>query len=175
MDQTQANDLLTKLQEYLMLYGLKFLAAIAIFVLGRWAAGLLARVMRASMDRAQVEATLASFVSNLIYFAMLIFVIIASLGQLGLQTTSFVALIGAAGLAIGLALQGSLSNFASGVLIIVFHPFGLTDHIEAAGTKGTVREIQIFHTVLALADGRKQIVPNSAIMSGTITVGLPKP
>jgi len=99
-------------------------------------AKLIAQVLTHSLERVKVEATLASFIKNLAYCALLIFVVIAALGQLGLQTTSFVALAGAAGLAIGLALQGSLSNFASGVLIVVFHPFRVWDFIEAAWTKG---------------------------------------
>jgi small conductance mechanosensitive channel len=162
---------LTTVSEYVTLYGMRLLAALAIFVIGKWAAQIVARLLDHSFQRAKVEPTLGSFVKNLTYCALLIFVVIASLAQLGIQTTSIVALVGAAGLAIGLALQGSLSNFAAGVLIIVFHPFRVGDFIEAAGTKGTVTEIQIFHTALTLLDTRKQIVPNSAIMSGTITVG----
>ena len=164
----------TKVSKYLAFYGLRLLAAVAIFIVGKWAASAVAKVLDHSMERAKVERTLATFIRNLAYFSLLIFIIIAALSQLGVQTTSFVALVGAAGLAIGLALQGSLSNFAAGVLVVVFHPFRAGDFIEAAGTKGTVQEIQIFHTVLTLPDGRRQIAPNSQIMSGLITVGIPK-
>lgn len=173
MDQAEAQSVVARVYDYVAVYGLRLLAAVAIFVIGKWVARIVSRIMDRSMQRAKVEPTLATFIRNLLYCALLIFITIAALSQLGVQTTSVVALIGAAGLAIGLALQGSLSNFAAGVLIVLFHPFRVGDVIEAAGTKGTVVEIQIFHTVLTLADRRKQIVPNSAILSGTITVGVP--
>ena len=174
MDQATVDAMWLKLAEVVPVYALRLLAALAIFVIGKWLAKLLTRVLEHSMQRAHVESTLAAFVKNLVYVGLLIFIVIAALGQMGVQTTSFVALVGAAGLAIGLALQGSLSNFAAGVLVVVFHPFRVGDYVEAAGTKGTVREIQIFHTVLNLADGRTQIVPNGQVMGGRITVGAPR-
>lgn len=164
---------LQKVSELLAEYGLRLVGAIAIYVFGRWASQVAAQVLERSMHRAHIDATLATFLKNVASFALLIFVIIAALGQIGIQTTSIVALIGAAGLAIGLAVQGSLSNFAAGVLMVVFRPFRVGDFIEAAGTKGTVAEIQIFHTALTLNDRRRQIVPNAAIMNGTITIGTP--
>ena len=163
----------TKLTELAMLYGFRLLGALAIFVIGKWLARAVAQMMRGSLERARVEPTLATFLRNLAYYALLVFVLVTALGQLGVQTTSFVALIGAAGLAVGLALQGSLSNFASGVLMIMFRPFHVGDVVEAAGTKGTVEEIQIFTTILRHADGRKLIVPNSQVMGGVIAVGVP--
>ncbi len=175
MDPQRLDGAVVTAQQYLTVYGLRLAAALAIFIVGKFAAKILSRVLDQSMTRTNVEPTLATFVKNLVYCALLVFITVAALAQLGLQTASFVALVGAAGLAIGLALQGSLSNFASGVLIVVFHPFRIGDQIEAAGTKGIVTEIQIFHTVLKLADTRKQVVPNSVVMAGPITVGVPKP
>ncbi len=158
-----------KIIEMVSVYGLQLLAALAIFVIGKWVINILLKVMDRAMKKANVEDTLAKFIHNLCYFALLSFVIIAAVGKLGVQTTSFVAVIGAAGLAVGLALQGSLSNFAAGVLLILFKPFKLGDFIEAGGTLGSVQGIQIFNTVLAHPDNRKQIVPNSQILGGTIT------
>jgi small conductance mechanosensitive channel len=120
--------------------------------------------------RSKVEQTLASFAKNMIYYAILIFVIIAALGKLGVQTSSFVALIGAAGLAVGLSLQGTLANFAAGVMLIMFEPFKAGDTIEAAGATGKVQEIQIFNTILAAADNKKVIMPNSKITGDKIIV-----
>jgi len=121
------------------------------------------------MTKADVDETLISFVGNLTYIALLIFVIIAALNQLGVQTTSFIAIIGAAGLAIGLALQGSLANFAAGVLMIIFHPFKVGDYIEAAGVAGVVEEIQIFTTQLKTPDNKTIIIPNASVTGGSIT------
>ncbi len=154
-----------------VLYGFRVLAALAVFIVGKWLARSAAGMLDRWLVRVHVEATLATFLRNLAYYALLIFVLISALAQLGVQTTSFVALIGAAGLAVGLALQGSLSNFAAGVLMILFHPFRVGDVIEAAGTKGVVKEIQIFTTIMDHPDGRKLIVPNAHIMGGVITVG----
>lgn len=160
---------LNKLLFYVEQYGLSILAAIIIFLVGKWIARVLANLVEKLMLRAQVEKTLANFSKNIIYVGLLLFVIIAALSKLGVQTTPFVAVIGAAGLAIGFALQGSLSSFAAGVLIILFKPFKVGDFIQAGGTMGTVQEIQIFTTVLSGPDNRKEIVPNSQITSGNIT------
>ncbi len=158
-----------KIYEYGMLYGLSLLAAIVIFVVGKWLAHLIAGLIEKLLNKANVDKTLTKFVRNMVYAALLVFVIIAALGKLGVQTTSFIAVIGAAGLAVGLALQGSLSNFAAGVLLILFKPFKVGDFISAAGTLGTVREIQIFCTVLDHFDNRRIIVPNSKITGDNIT------
>ena len=116
------NQILAKVWELLTLYGLKVLAAIVIFVVGRWVAKILAGVLRKMMTKANVDPTLQKFVANMAYIALMAFVVIAALNQLGVQTTSFIAILGAAGLAVGLALQGSLSNFAAGFLMILFRP-----------------------------------------------------
>ncbi|MGA6925470.1 MAG: mechanosensitive ion channel domain-containing protein [Desulfosarcina sp.] len=163
-----SSDLLPKIYVILTVYGLKLLAAIAIFIIGGWVAKGVVRFIERLMTRRNVDPTLISFVGNLSYVALLAFVIIAALNQLGIQTASFIAVLGAAGLAIGLALQGSLSNFAAGVLMIIFKPFKVGDYIEGAGVSGTVESIQIFTTQLKSPDNKTIIVPNSAITSDHI-------
>ena len=149
-------------------YGLKVIAAIVIFVIGKWLSRVLSRTVGKAMRRAQTDEMLVKFVVNLAYAALLAFVVLAALAQLGIQTTSFIAIIGAAGLAIGLALQGSLSNFAAGVMLIIFRPFKVGDFIEAAGTSGVVEEILIFSTKMKSPDNKQLYVPNGSILSGTI-------
>jgi small conductance mechanosensitive channel len=156
-------------QEWVALYGLKAIAAIAIFVVGRFAAKVIRTVIRKVLRKSQVDETLISFSSSVSYVGVMAFVIIAALAQLGVQTASFIAVIGAAGLAVGLALQGSLSNFAAGVLMCIFKPFKIGDYIEGAGTAGTVEEIGIFTTELKSPDNRKIIVPNGKLTSDNIT------
>ena len=160
--------LLQKIYELLTVYGLKVIAAVAIFILGRWVAKMVRRFIRRLMTRSKVDPTLISFVANLSYIVLLAFVVIAALNQLGIQTASFIAILGAAGLAVGLALQGSLSNFAAGVLMIIFRPFKVGDYIEAAGTAGTVEDMQIFTTQLKSPDNKTIIVPNSKITGDCI-------
>lgn len=147
---------------------LNLLAAAAIFFIGRWVAQLVASLLKKAMDRAKVDPMLSKFVKSLVYTVLLIFVIIAALTRIGVETTSFVAIIGAAGLAIGLALGGTLSNFASGVLLIIFKPFRVGDFIEASGATGVVKEIQIFNTILNTPDNKKVIVPNAQVTGGNI-------
>jgi small conductance mechanosensitive channel len=120
------------------------------------------------MERARLDPTLVSFVTNLSYIALLAFVVIAALNQLGIQTASFIAILGAAGLAVGLALQGSLSNFAAGVLMLIFRPFKVGDYIEGAGVAGTVEEIQIFTTQLKTPDNKTIIIPNAKMTGDNI-------
>jgi len=163
-----------KISGYIIQYGLSFLAAIAIFVIGKWVARLVAAISEKAMGKSRVNKTLASFAKNIIFYGLLIFVAIAALNQLGIQTNSFVALIGAAGLAVGLALQGSLANFAAGVMIILFQPFEVGDTIEAGGALGTVEEIQIFSTIISAPDNKRIIVPNAKITGDKITVHLSK-
>jgi len=157
-----------RLVDLFMFYGIKVIAAAAIFVIGRWAAGLFKRIAGKVMARRNVDETVSSFVRSLIYYALLAFVILAALGQLGIQTTSFIAVIGAAGLAVGLALQGSLSNFAAGFLLLIFRPFRVGDYIEGGGTAGTVEKMQLFTTQLKTPDNKTVIVPNSGITAGNI-------
>lgn len=150
-------------------FGLRLFAALAIFIIGRWVARWLSRLLEKGMQKAGTDHTLIVFLRNIVYVGLLIFVIIAAVGQLGVQTTSFLAVLGAAGLAVGLALQGSLANLAAGVLIIIFRPFKLGDFIEAGGIAGTVKAISIFTTTLHTPDNKVIIVPNAQVNSGTIT------
>lgn len=156
-------------------YGLSVLAALVIFFVGKWLARMLTNVLKKMMTRAGTDETLIGFVGSIAYVALMVFVVIAALSELGVETTSFAAVLAAAGLAIGLALQGSLSNFASGVMLILFKPFKAGDFIEAAGTSGVVEEIQIFSTRLRTGDNKQLFVPNGAIFSGTITNYSTKP
>jgi small conductance mechanosensitive channel len=126
------------------------------------------RGVRRVMVRAKVEPIITGFVSSMVYIALLAFVVVAVLGQLGIQTTSFIAILGAAGLAIGLALQGSLANFAAGFLMILFRPFKVGDFIEGAGVAGVVQEIQIFTTTLKTPDNKTIIIPNAKLSGDNI-------
>jgi small conductance mechanosensitive channel len=157
-----------KIQEWIALYGLKVIAAIAILLIGWIAAKGIRGIIRRMMQRAHVDKTLISFVVSLCYVGILAFVIIAALGQLGVETTSFVVVLGSAGLAVGLALQGSLANFAAGVLMIIFRPFKVGDYIEGGGVAGEVMEIGIFTTVLKSPDNKKIIVPNGKMTGDNI-------
>jgi small conductance mechanosensitive channel len=157
-----------KIYQLLTVYGLKVIAALAIFIIGRWVAKGVRKLVERLMARGRVDATLISFTANLAYIGLLAFVIIAALGQLGIQTTSFIAVLGAAGLAVGLALQGSLSNFAAGFLLIIFQPFKVGDLIEGGGVFGVVEAIQIFTTQFKTADNKTVIVPNSKLTSDNI-------
>ena len=148
--------------------GGKLLAALVIFVIGRWIARILGNSLRRFLTSRKVDPILVSFVSNFTYTMLLVFVILAAITKLGVQTTSFIAVIGAAGLAIGLALQGSLANFASGILLIIFRPFRVGDYVEGGGTAGTVEELSIFTTILKSPDNKLIIVPNSSMTSGNI-------
>lgn len=154
---------------YVSLYGLKVIAAIAIFIIGKWVAKRVVNVLKKVMKKASVDETLISFAGNIFYGLGLAFVVIASLSQLGVETTSLAAVIAAAGLAIGLALQGSLSNLAAGVMIILFRPFKIGDFVEAAGAAGIVEDISIFTTKFRTPDNRQIIVPNNAVTSDNIT------
>lgn len=162
-------DLISKVWELLTIYGLKVIAAIVVFIVGRWIAKGLTKIAENVMNKKQVEPTIVSFAVNMTYIALLVFVVLAALGQLGIQTTSFIAVIGAAGLAIGLALQGSLANFAAGFLMIIFRPFKVGDYIEGAGVTGTVEAIQIFTTQLQTPDNKTVIIPNAALTADNIT------
>ena len=162
------DELLPVIQANAVDYGLMFLKAILIFFIGKFIAKLLANIAGKLMARSGMDEMLHSFLGNIIYAILLAFVVIASIGALGIQTASLVAVIGAAGLAIGLALQGSLANFASGVLMIIFRPYKLGDLVNVAGTEGFVEEVDVFTTVLRLPDKTKIIIPNGQIMSDQI-------
>lgn len=145
------------------------LGALVIFVIGRIGISFLCRIARKVMGRAKLEETLIDFLINLIKMLLLAFVVLAALQQLGVDTTSFAAIVAAAGFAIGFALQGSLGNFAAGVMLIVFKPFKKGDVIEAGGTKGAVQEIGVFVTKIKTPDNVVTVVPNSSVTGGNIT------
>jgi small conductance mechanosensitive channel len=155
--------------EWLRGYGPNVIAAFVIFIFGWTAAKLIRRILRRTLLRASFDETLSVFLSRLAYMLLLAFVVIVTIQKLGVDTTSFAAVIAAAGLAIGLALHGSLSNFASGVLLIALRPFKVGDYVEVGGTAGTVAAVAVFATELLTPDNRKIFVPNSTITSGTIT------
>jgi small conductance mechanosensitive channel len=157
-----------KIYEFVGTYWLQVLSAVLIFVIGRWLAKMLSNLVAKAMTRAKADPTLISFVQHLCHIALLVFVVIAALKKLGVPMTEFTVIVGAAGLAIGFALQGSLANFAAGVMLIIFKPFKVGDFIEAAGKMGTVKEIQIFNTVLNSPDNVRIIIPNGQVTGSDI-------
>lgn len=142
--------------------------ALLTLLIGLWLARRIARGLARGLERAAVESTLAQFLARIAHVLLVIVVLLAAIGQLGVQTASIIAMLGAAAFAVGLALQGSLANFASGILLIVFRPFRVGDFVEAAGVSGTVSELQIFSTVLTTPDNRRIVVPNASVTSGAI-------
>jgi len=149
-------------------WGLRIAGAIAVLIVGRLVCGVARKSVRRALEARRVDASLVPFLSNLIYFVLLAAVIIAVLGLFGIETTSLVAVLGTAGLAVGLAIQGTLANFSSGVMLLLFRPFRVGDYIDAGGVAGTVSEIGIFSTTLNTPDNVKIIVPNSGIFGATI-------
>jgi small conductance mechanosensitive channel len=149
-------------------YGLKLLAAIVIFLVGKWLARKLTLGLERVLGRAQVDSTLIGFLRNVTYAVLLVLIIVTALATLGVNTTSMFAVLGAAGLAVGLALKDSLSNIASGVMLIVLRPFRTGDHVIAAGQEGMVSEVRVFQTTLRAFDGRVIILPNSEITTAPI-------
>jgi small conductance mechanosensitive channel len=142
--------------------------AIVIFVVGKWVAKILKKSVQKIMRRQKADETLVGFLTNLVYFILLVFIVLAALERLGIKTTSLTAILAAAGFAVGLALQGGLANFAAGVLMLIFRPFKVGDYIEGAGTAGVVEGIQIFTTQLRTPDNKTIIIPNASITSGNI-------
>jgi len=155
--------------EAVMDWGGRIVGALLIFIIGRMLMRALTSWATSAMRRVGMDDTLSRFLGNLIYMALLVFVGITAAGALGVPTSSFLAIVGAAGLAIGLALKDSLANFSSGVMLVFFRPFKVGDQIDAAGTGGVVETIGIFNTVLKTPDNRVINVPNSLVYSGTIT------
>ncbi len=159
----------TGLPREVALWSVNIVAAFVILIVGYMVAGFARGIVRNLFAKRNIDATIGGFVGNIAHAGIMAFVVITALSQLGVDTKSFAAIIAAAGLAIGLALQGGLSNFAAGFLIIVFRPFKAGDVINGGGIEGTVEEVQVFSTTLNTADNKRIIVPNSALMSGTIT------
>ncbi len=150
-------------------FGVRILSALLILLIGFQVAKWVRSIVRSLMIKTKVDSTITSFVGNLSYIAFIAFVVVAALERVGVATTSFIAVLGAAGLAIGLALQNSLSNFASGFLLVLFRPFRVGDFISAGGAEGVVKQISFFTTTLFTVDNKKIIVPNSKIYGDTIT------
>ena len=165
----EATPAIENLQTLGMEYGIKILGALAILIIGMWVAKQLKKGIARVMEKRNVDPTLISFSVSMLYVVMQVFVIVAALEKLDIKTTSFIAVLGAAGLAVGLALQGSLANFAAGVLMIIFKPFKVGDFVEAGGSKGSVVEISIFTTLLDTMDNKRIIVPNAKVMGDNIT------
>jgi len=168
MEQFLDKEILNKLYVYFVTYGMNFIAALIIFIVGRWLASVVSRIVEKIMHRTRVDKTLISFAKNIVYAILLILVLIATLSKLGIQTASLIAVIGAGTLAVGLALQGSLANFAAGVILIIFRPFRIGDLIEVEGIKGIVEELQIFNTLLYAVDKRRLVIPNSKVTANKI-------
>lgn len=163
------NDSSNLLNSYAIPWGINIITALLVFVIGRWFAMLLVQGTKKVMVRAHLDEMLIGFLSNILYTALLLVIVIAALGQLGVETTSLLALFATAGLAVGLALKDQLSNFAAGVMLIIFKPFKNGDFVEAGGVAGVVEVISVFNTVMRTGDNRELTVPNAQIFSGTIT------
>ena len=149
-------------------FGLRLLYAVLIIFVGRWVVKLLLKIIKSALEKTTVEETVRIFVANLLSTLLMVIIFIAAINQLGIETTSIIAMLGAAGLAIGLALLGSLANFAAGILIVIFRPYKVGDYIEAGSAAGTVLDIQIFSTVLKTPDNKVVVVPNGTIMDSSI-------
>jgi small conductance mechanosensitive channel len=159
----------TSLMDLLLVWGLRIAAALLVFFIGRIITNWIVRFTRRHMERRKLDALIVNFISNILNWALLLLVITIALSQLGVDTTAMIALLGAAGIAIGLSLQDSMKNFASGVLLIMFRPFATGHFVEAAGTSGVVERITLFTSTLLTLDNREVIVPNSAIYTSNIT------
>jgi small conductance mechanosensitive channel len=156
------------LNQYVIPWGVNIITALAVFIIGRWIAKGVVNILKRMLSKGGIDETLCGFLGKIAYAALLIAVIIASLDQLGVDTTSVLAVFATAGLAIGLALKDSLSNFSAGVMLILFKPFKLGDFVEAAGSAGVVEQISIFNTIMRTGDNREIIIPNAQIYGGTI-------
>lgn len=159
---------MTLSMEFLILYSPKVILALITLFVGLWVIGSVKKYAKKSMERKDVDESLRNFLTSMIAISLKVLLVITVISMVGIETTSFLAVIGAAGLAIGLALQGSLSNFAGGVLILLLKPFKVGDYIEAQGEAGTVNTIQVFHTILKTVDNKTIILPNAAVANGNI-------
>lgn len=155
--------------DLLMIYGPKVIAALLLLIIGNWFIKKIVSIMKKILNRKHLEESLQNFLLSLVNWALKIFLFITVLGQLGVATSSFVAIVGAAGLAVGLALQGSLANFAGGALIMLFKPFKVGDLIEAQGELGVVKYIQIFTTTVTTPENKTVIIPNGSLSNGNVT------
>ncbi len=154
--------------ELVTVYGIKILTALIVLIVGFWISGRVSRIFFKVMSKKDLDITLLNFGKGFINITIKVLVILTVMGMVGIQITSFIAILGAAGLAIGLALQGSLSNFAGGVIILVFKPYKIGDFIEAQSFMGTVKEIQMFNTILTTPDNKKIVIPNGSLANGAV-------
>ncbi|MDJ0662146.1 MAG: mechanosensitive ion channel [Crocosphaera sp.] len=169
MENTNIEALVNKLQEWLVTFGMQLVAAIIILIIGIQVAKFSRKLVAKALEKTKVDLTVITFLSNVAYVTVLALVTVVVLGQVGVKTASLIAILGSAGIAVGLALQGSLSNIASGIMLVIFRPFRVGDYIEGGGTAGIVKEIQIFNTILTSPDNRRIFVPNSKFFDGSIT------
>ena len=165
----EMNKIMEMMTYFITTYSLKVVGAILIFIIGKWLARYLSKLVGKILRKNNMDETLTSFLGHITYYTLFLLVLIAAVGQLGINTTSFLTIVGAAGLAVGLALKDSLSNFASGVMLILFRPFKVGDYVTAGGQSGTVENIDIFNTILKTPDNQTIIVPNSSITTDVIT------
>lgn len=163
------NEYVTVIINWISNYSIKVVAAILVLVIGNWLSHRISNLLKTLLEKNKIDITLVGFLSNIIYYALMIMVVIAAAGQLGINTTSFLTIVGAAGLAVGLALKDSLSNFAAGVMLILFRPFKVNDTVNAGGVTGKVESINIFNTILNTVDNQRVIIPNNSITSAVIT------
>lgn len=161
-------DYISQIKDLLVTYAPKVVGALLLLIIGLWVVNVISKAISKIMEKRSIDISLRGFLINLMNWTLKIFLFVTVAGQLGVETTSFAAIIAAAGLAIGMALQGSLSNFAGGALIMIFRPFKIGDYIEAQGEQGVVKEIQIFTTKLNTVDNKEIILPNGALSNGNI-------
>ncbi|MGB3212868.1 MAG: mechanosensitive ion channel domain-containing protein [Desulforhopalus sp.] len=169
MDMNFDLEMLKSMQPMLISYGLKISAALLIFLVGKWFSRKLTNVMVRLLQVRRIDMTLIGFLEGIVYYALFVTVVLAAAGQLGIKTTSFLAILGAASLAVGLALKDSLANFSSGVILILFRPFQVGDWVTVGGETGKVEQISVFSTILNTGDNQRKIIPNGTISNSTIT------
>jgi small conductance mechanosensitive channel len=165
---SELDPILASAYAYLTGFGLSALGALAVFLVGKWIAGRIRQGLRNNLERTGLDATLIPFVSGMVYWGLMVFVVLAVLNLFGVQTASAIAVLGAAGLAVGLALQGTLANFAAGVMLLLFRPFSVGNLVEVAGQFGTVKEIGLFSTIVFSGDNIRITIPNSQVFGQTI-------
>ena len=169
MDMNFDMEMLKSLQPMLIANGTKIIAALLVFIIGKWLARKITNVLVKLMESRKIDVTLIGFLEGIVYYALFATVLIAAAGQLGIKTTSFLAILGAASLAVGLALKDSLANFSSGVMLILFRPFKVGDVVTVGGETGTIEQIHVFSTILKTGDNQRKIIPNGSISNSTIT------
>ena len=158
-----------KLYDFIMIYGPKLIGAVLTLIIGLWVIKILQNAIKRTFEKREVDISLRGFLNSMVGILLKIMLFISVIGMLGVEMTSFIAILGAAGLAVGMALSGTLQNFAGGVMILIFKPFKIGDYIEAQGHAGSVREIQIFNTILKTPDNKTIIIPNGGLSTGSMT------